>query len=102
MRPKLEGKIRRSDNIIFLTSYCNPILLKELKSKGFKIFQLVLDKEEFNKRNEKRMKEDGYADANTWAKEIFEFHQEVIDQGLIDAQIDARLPIEEISELVLK
>ena len=102
LRPKLEEKIGQSDNMIFLTSYCSPILLKELKSKGFKIFQLVLDKEEFNKRNEKRMKEDGYADANTWAKEIFEFHQGIRNQGLIDAHIDAHLPIKEISEIVLK
>ena len=102
LRIKLEEKIRQSENMIFLTSYCNPILLKELKSKGFKIFQLVLSKEEFDKRNEKRMKEDGYADANTWAKEIFEFHQEIRNQGLVDKQIDACLPIEEISRSVLK
>ena len=42
-----EEKIRQSDSIIFLTSYCNPILLKELKAKGFKVAQLVLSQEEF-------------------------------------------------------
>ena len=100
LRPKLEEKIRQSDNLIFLTSYCNPILLKELKSKEFKVIQLVLNKEEFNRRNEKRMQKDGYADANTWAKEVFSFHNDVKDQGLIDKEIDARLPIKEIADLL--
>jgi len=98
LRPKLEDKIRQSDNLIFLTSYCNPELLKELKSKGFKVVQLVLEIDEFNRRNEKRMKEQGYADANTWAKEVFDFHKEVIDKNLVDKQIDATLPIEEIAK----
>ena len=96
LRPKLEEKIRQSDNLIFLTSYCNPILLKELKSKGFKVIQLVLDKEEFNRRNEKRMRENGYADANIWAKEVFTFHDEVRNQGLVDQQIDATSAINDI------
>ena len=102
LRPKLEEKIRQSDKLIFLTSYCNPELLKELKSRGFKVIQLVLEREEFNKRNEKRMKEQGYADANTWAKEIFGFHQEVRDKNLVDKHIDATLPIGEIAKSLLE
>ena len=102
LRPKLEEKIRQADNMIFLTSYCNPELLKELKSKGFKIIQLVLEMEEFNRRNEKRMKEQGYADANTWAKEVLGFHQEVRDAGLVDKKIDATLPVGEIAKSLLE
>jgi len=101
LRPKLEEKIRQSDNLIFFTSYCNPELLKELKSKGFKVIQLVLETEEFNRRNEKRMKEQGYADANTWAKEVFGFHQDAREKGLIDKEIDAILPTEEIAKEIL-
>ena len=101
LRPKLEEKIRQSDNLIFLTSYCNPELLKELKSKGFKVIQLVLEIDEFNRRNEKRMKEQGYADANTWAKEVFDFHQDARDKGFIDKEIDATLPTEEIAKEIL-
>lgn len=101
LRPQLEEKIRQSGNIIFLTSYCNPVLLKELKSKGFKVAQLVLDQEEFQKRNEKRMRENGYADANTWAKEVFSFHDEVKNEGWADKEIDAKLPIETIASEIL-
>lgn len=101
LRPKLEEKIRQSDNLIFLTSYCNPELIKELKSKGFKIIQLVLEMDEFQRRNEKRMKEQGYADANTWAQEVFGFHQEARDGGLVDKEIDATLSIEEIAKEIL-
>ena len=98
LRPKLEDKIRQSDNLIFLTSYCNPVLLIELKSKGFKVIQLVLDKEEFNRRNEKRMREDGYADANIWAKEVFDFHVEVRNQGLVDKIIDTDRLVEDVAK----
>ena len=101
LRPKLEEKIRKSENLIFLTSYCDRRLLKELKSKGFKVIQLVLGMEEFNRRNDTRMKEQGYADANTWAKDIFSFHQEVRDNGLVDKEIDATLPIGEIAKSLL-
>lgn len=101
LRPKIEEKIRQSDNLIFLTSYCNPVLLKELKSKGFKVIQLLLDQEEFQKRNEKRMRENGYADANTWAKEVFSFHDEVKNEGWADKNIDAKLPIETVASEIL-
>lgn len=101
LRSKLEDKIRGADSMIFLTSYCNPELLKELKSKGFKVVQLVLEMDEFNRRNEKRMEEQGYDDANTWAKEVFGFHEEARDKGLVDREIDATLPTEDIAREVL-
>lgn len=101
LRPKLEEKIRQADNLIFLTSYCNPELLKELKFKGFKVIQLVLKMDEFNRRNDIRMREQGYADANTWAKEVFSFHQEARDIGLVDKEISANLPIKMIASEVL-
>ncbi len=102
LRTQLEEKIRQSDNIIFLTSYCNPVLLKELKAKGFKIAQLVLSQEEFQKRNEKRMREDGYADANTWAKEVFSFHDEVKNKGWADKSVDAGQSVELVAKKILE
>jgi len=101
LRPKLEEKIKQSDDIIFLTSYCNPILIKDLKSRGFKIIQLVLEREEFDKRNKKRMEEEGYDDANEWAKEVFDFHQKVQDEGLVDKRIDTNRPTEAIAREIL-
>ncbi|MEQ1500227.1 MAG: AAA family ATPase [Parcubacteria group bacterium] len=101
IRPKLEEKIKQSDNIIFLTSYCNPVLLKELKAKGFKVVQLVLSQEEFQKRNEKRMREDGYADANVWAKEVFGFHDEVKNEGWAHKSIDASQSIEMVAKEII-
>ena len=101
LRPKLEDKIRQSDNVIFLTSYCSFSLLNELKSKGFKIIQLVLEKEEFEKRNKKRMEKEGYDDANMWANQVFGFHQELKDKGLTDMEINANQPIEVIAKKIL-
>ncbi len=102
LRPLLEERIRSTESMIFLTSYCSPVLLQELKSKGFKVIQLLLDREEFNRRNEKRMRKDGYEDANTWAKAVFGFHDEIRESGLIDKSIEATLPTETIAEEVLE
>lgn len=100
LRPRLEDQIRQADNMIFLTSYCNPTLLRELKIKGYQVIQLELDDDEFQKRNDRRMKEQGYADANTWAKEIFSFHREVREKGLVDKGISANQPTENIAEQI--
>ncbi len=102
LRPRLEQKIRDSDNLIFLTSYCERSLLMELKEKGFKVIQLELEMNEFQKRNEKRMNEEGYYDANVWAKEIFSFHQDIKDKGWVDLGVDATLPTNEIVQRILK
>lgn len=101
LRPMLEKRIRESDNLIFLTSYCNPALLMDLKSKGFKVIQLVLEMDEFQRRNEKRMREQGYSDAGVWAKDIFDFHQKARDEGWVDLEINATLPVEVVAEKVL-
>ena len=101
LRPLLEEQIRNSDNMIFLTSYCNPKLLQELKHKVYKIIQLELSEEEFQKRNTKRMNEQGYADANVWAKEVFGFHKQVKEDGLIDKGISANQPVADIAKQVL-
>jgi adenylate kinase family enzyme len=102
LRPQLEDKIRNAESMIFLTSYCNRILLQELKDKGYKVIQLELDDEEFQKRNEKRMREQGYADANTWAKEVFGFHKDVKEKGMVDKGIDVKQPIENIAKELLE
>lgn len=101
LRPKLEERIRQADELVFLTSYCNPKLLEELKSRGYKIFQLELSDEEFQRRNKKRMEEHGYDDANTWAKEVFRFHEEIRESGLVDKVIDATMPTEEIAREIM-
>lgn len=102
MRPKLNEKLKQMENTIFLSSYCEIGLLKELKLKGFKIIQLVLDKDEFDRRNERRMKEEKYPDARVWAEKIFDYHQNLRNDSLIDQEIDAKMPIEEISRDILK
>lgn len=101
VRPQLDERIRESDDIIFLTSYCNLVLLQELKSKGFKVVQLFLSQEEFKKRNEKRMREEGYDDASVWAKEIFNFHDQVKSEGWADMTVDASQSVEKVGKEIL-
>lgn len=97
LRPRLEDRLRSLQSGFFLTSYCDLALLGELKSKGFKIVQLVLAREEFERRNERRMREEGYGDARTWADQIFKFHQDLGETGLVDLAVDAAQPPSEIA-----
>jgi adenylate kinase family enzyme len=99
LRPMLNEKIKSSDNIVFLTTYIEKSLLKELKEKDFKVIQINLERDEFNRRNIKRMKEEGYDDANQeWTDDIFKYHKEVRDEGLVDKVIEADKPVEEIAD----
>ena len=75
--------------------------MKELKAKGFKVVQLVLSQEEFQRRNKKRMREDGYADANTWAKGIIDFYDEVKKEGWADKEVNASQSVELVAKEIL-
>ncbi len=101
LRPKLEEEIRYAENVIFVTSYCNKDLIRELKSRGFKIVQLVLDKDVLEERNKKRMKENREDDVMLWIPENLKFHQEIGDEGLVDKTIDVNKPIAEVAQRVL-
>lgn len=96
LRKKLEEKVEEMDNVIYLTSYGNLSFFRNLVSRGFKIIQLTLDIEEFNRRNIKRMKEEGYKDASEWVEGIYAFHKLVKDEGMVDISIDASQPTETV------
>lgn len=102
LRPKLNQIISTSENMIYITSYLDIELLKEFKSKGYKIIQLELDRKEFNLRNEKRMKEHGADDANVWADQIFDFHKRVKEQGFVDKGIDAGQSVENVAKEIVE
>lgn len=102
LRPKLNQIISSSDNMIFITSYLDIDLLKEFKTKGYKIIQLELDREDFNLRNEKRMNEQGADDANVWADQIFDFHMRVKEQGLVDKGVNAGQSVENVAMKIVE
>ncbi|HEY4479857.1 MAG TPA: AAA family ATPase [Candidatus Paceibacterota bacterium] len=101
LRPKLEEEIRKSENLIFITSYCNPDLVRDLKLKGFKTIQLVLDRAKLEERNKKRMAEQGCDDATQWMEENLKFHQKMQNEGFVDKIIDTDRPVEEVVEDIL-
>jgi shikimate kinase len=101
LRPELQEEIIKSDNIIFVTSYCKPEMVRELKQKGFIIAQLILDREKLEERNERRTREEGYDDAREWFEENLKFHQEIRNEGLVDHIIDANKPVEVIAKEIL-
>lgn len=101
LRKKLEDEITKAESIIFVSSYCDLTLLKHFKASGYKIIQLVLSYEEFEKRNQKRMAEQGSADARTWMKEIFTFHENIRKEGLVDKEINVDQPVESIAKEIV-
>lgn len=102
LRPKVEQLVSDAESIIFFTSYYDEAAIEKLRERGFKIIQLSLDREEFEKRNKKRMEEKGTDDAKDWADDIFDFHERIRRNGLIDAVVDAAQPTEQVTEELLE
>lgn len=102
LHTKLYKYVTDSDSIIFLASYYDEDELINLKQKGFKVLQLVLNREEFEKRNERRMAEGDHDDARVWAEQIFDYHKRINETGFIDLAVDAKLETKQVAEQVVR
>jgi len=103
LAPNIIKNIISLDNIIFFTNtdYFTIEDLKSAKEKGFKILQLVLNLEELQKRNEKRVRNENYDDQSQWFEGMLEYQKEIRDFGLVDKVIDVNGPIEKIVQDIL-
>jgi thymidylate kinase len=97
LRPRLDAAIRELGEAVYFTSYCDEPLLRELKDRGFKLIQLDLSRQEFERRNGRRVAEEGYADAREWADSIFGAHEKIRESGLVDLVVDADQPAEAVA-----
>ena len=57
--------------------------------------------EELIKRNQKKVKEEGYPDINQWLAGMVEYQTEIRKTGLVNLVIDASKPTESITNELL-
>lgn len=99
----IEDVLNRTD-IIFLTNtnYFSVGDLQRAKKLGFLIIQLEIDLEELLKRNEFRMKNEGYDDMSEWFGGMLKYQEEIKEMGLVNKVVDATAPTDDIAKELLK
>ena len=104
LTPKIIDKILNRKNIIFFTNtdYFTIDDLLTAKKKGFKIIQLELDLDQLKKRNEYRVKKEGYEDLGKWFKGMLQYQEVLRNKGIVDKIIHADQPVENIVKEIQK
>ena len=104
LAPKVIENVLKKEKIIFFTNtnYFAVADLRRAKQKGFKIIQLVLDKEQMMKRNEQRVRNEGYEDHSKWFDGMLKYQEELREKGLVDKVIQTGQPTSNIVKELLK
>ena len=99
LAPKVIENVLARDEILFFTNtdYFTENNLKVARTKGFKIVLLSLDLNELKKRNETRVKKEGYSDLSQWLEGMVEYQTKIEKLGLVDFILDASLPTGKIA-----
>ncbi len=100
LAPKVIKDLFNKEDVLFFTNtdYFSLDDLRRAKDKGFKIIQLELDLDELNKRNENRIKDEGYDDLSEWLEGMVAYQENIRKAGIVDIVIDGNLSVEKISE----
>lgn len=100
LTPKVVKKIFDLEKIVFFTNtnYISIEDLSEAKKQGFKVIQLDLSLDELMRRNESRMKNEGYDDMGQWLEGMLQYQREIKKAGLVDKLIDANKSTELIAK----
>ena len=103
MRTKIIKQILKSENILFFTNtdYFSDQDLIDARNLDFKIIQLNLSLDELRKRNEHRMKNEGYGNMSKWLNGMNEYQERIFSKGLVDKRINAIQPTPKIVEELL-
>jgi len=101
--PAIQKDILNREAVLFFTNTrCFTLeQIKQARSNGFIIVQLVLDRDEMVRRNKQRMEQEGYNDHTMYFDEMLECQEELKTKGLIDKIIDAQKPTNVIAEELL-
>lgn len=99
LAPQIKAKVLLNENILFFTNahYFTSEDLETARQKGFKIVQLFVDKGELEKRNKRRMKNEGYDDHSQWFDSMLQYQKEIKDKGLVDKVIETNKPVEKVA-----
>jgi guanylate kinase len=100
LAPRIKANVLSQENILFFTNanYFSQSDLMEARQKGFKIIQLFVDKEELDKRNKKRVENEGYEDHNRWFDSMLNYQKEIKEKGFVDFVIQTNKPVEKIAQ----
>ena len=100
LAPRVIKDLFNKEDVLFFTNtdYFSLDDLRRAKDKGFKIIQLELDLDELNKRNENRIKDEGYDDLSEWLEGMVAYQENIRKAGIVDIVIDGNLSVEKISE----
>lgn len=96
--PRISKRIIELDEAIFFASYVPDELLREAKTKGFKIIVLDLSLDELKRRNKQRMEEEAYDDSSSWLELQRNTNLRLIEDGIAELVIDGHKSIEGIAE----
>lgn len=99
--PKTTSEILNRPSVVYFASYIPTGLLEKAKAKGFKVAVITVPVEELKKRNDRRMKIEGYADVSQWFKGQLDNFSDLSKLNLIDQSIDGDRKTEEIARDVI-
>lgn len=100
--PQTTMEIINRASVVYFASYIPDDLIKEARSKGFKLITLDVSLEVLRQRNEARMREEGYDDVSQWQGAQLDNFAKLKRQGLIDEVIDGNNSIEEVAREVMR
>ena len=95
--PKTTNEIITRENVIYFASYIPTELLQKAKEKGFKIITLGIPLEVLEKRNEKRMKAEGYDDVSQWFKGQLDNYQSLAENNIVDQVVNGNQTVEKVA-----
>lgn len=98
---KVVEEIKNMENVIFFTTYFGVGDLKKAKEAGFRIIQLMLEKDELLKRNVERMQGKSENDATRDIENNLKLQNDIKIAGMVDKTIFTNRPVEHVvSEIV--
>ena len=103
LAPKIIKQILKSAKILFFTNtyYFSDQDLIDARKRGFKIIQLNVSLDELKKRNDYRVKNEGYEDMSRWLEGMNDYQERISRKGLVDKKIDATQSTSKIVENLL-
>lgn len=100
LRPEIQRDVIEMEEVIFLTSFFDPMLIPIAKEKGFKLLQLEAGSDALEERNRGRMKQ-GVDDATYGWSLNLPYHKELKEKGVVDIVVSTERPPHEVSRLIL-
>ena len=99
--PKIVKEILDESDVLYLASYVPEDLIVRARSKGFKVILLDVSLNELNRRNEKRVEAERYADASPWLQMQLDTFFNLKEKSLIDKVIDGHSSTIKIATAIL-